>query len=194
LGRPAGPRRRLRHRGGVLAKRRHPPHVHAEGCLVNAYESAKPLPSRRKDARPSAAFERPESKQAWRWWPIVRDLGVQRGDDRDLAGGDRGVGGLQRRWLPQLLGAQQTRSCRARSWTCRRRARLSAAVIAAVLSRAAWAGSGARPSSSSASDASRSAKVCSAAGKVVLTSRARPKSAEPAATGTETARATRRKP
>ena len=34
------------------------------------------------------------------------DLGVQRGDDRDLAGDDGGIGVLQHRRLAQLLGPQ----------------------------------------------------------------------------------------
>jgi hypothetical protein len=38
--------------------------------------------------------------------PELVDLGVQGVDDGDLAGDDGGIGGLDHRWLPQLVGAQ----------------------------------------------------------------------------------------
>ena len=44
LGRPGGPRGWLRRRGGLLAQRRHPSHVHAEGRLVNADTEPQVVP------------------------------------------------------------------------------------------------------------------------------------------------------
>jgi hypothetical protein len=38
--------------------------------------------------------------------PEPVDLDVQRGNDRDLAANDRGIGVLEHRWLPKLLGRQ----------------------------------------------------------------------------------------
>jgi len=41
---PGGPRRCLRRRGGLLPQRRHPPHIHAEGRLVNADNEPQAVP------------------------------------------------------------------------------------------------------------------------------------------------------
>lgn len=38
--------------------------------------------------------------------PELVDLGAQGADDGGLAGHDGGVGGLDRRWLPQLIGTK----------------------------------------------------------------------------------------
>ena len=56
LGRPGGPRGCLRRRGGLLAQRRHPPHVHAEGRLVNADTEPQVVPG-----KPRLTNERPRT-------------------------------------------------------------------------------------------------------------------------------------
>ena len=91
------------------------------------------------------------------------DLLVQDGDHRDQGADGDGVGVGDGRRLAQLGAAQRRQDDAALAGMSRRRARLRAADICARVSFAAFAGSGAFPSSSSASGAARSSKASSAA-------------------------------
>ena len=93
------------------------------------------------------------------------DLLVQRDQDRDQGTHRGGVGGRHNIRLAQVGGVQRSRIRSVFAAMPRRRARLSAALICAVVSFAADAGSGARASSSRVSAASRSSNASSAAGK-----------------------------
>ncbi len=92
-------------------------------------------------------------------------LRVECDQDCDRRPGRRGVGLLDHRMSTQLLTAQDRLDLGGFTPTSRRRALRSTALIWLSDNRAADAGSGALPSSSRVSGASRSSKASSAAGK-----------------------------